>query len=265
VNPFAPSREERAARRSAPPAPTFREAIGRFLIKARWALAVIYGLCALALYVIPWVSSDTEAFYLYIPLVLGLALQFFFCFARGDPTTLQPVTFKRSWLPLVIGGLAGAVLAAGAALAFGELFYFDKHADWAGYLWMIFFGSWLLWTLFFTFIVMNLPRLNALRRILLSLLAGTMLQLITTITAHVLVERRGGCLVGLATAMGILCGAAVLFWAFGPGIVLLFYYEARNRRGGYCPGCGYNLHGLTEKRCPECGRAFTPREGRPPV
>ena len=29
---------------------------------------------------------------------------------------------------------------------------------------------------------------------------------------------------------------------------------------GYCPVCGYNLHALTEPRCPECGRPFTPEE-----
>ena len=26
---------------------------------------------------------------------------------------------------------------------------------------------------------------------------------------------------------------------------------------GICPGCGYNLYGLADQRCPECGRAFT--------
>jgi hypothetical protein len=26
---------------------------------------------------------------------------------------------------------------------------------------------------------------------------------------------------------------------------------------GLCPGCGYNLYGLRERRCPECGRPFT--------
>lgn len=29
---------------------------------------------------------------------------------------------------------------------------------------------------------------------------------------------------------------------------------------GHCPACGYNLHALTEPRCPECGRPFTPDE-----
>jgi hypothetical protein len=26
---------------------------------------------------------------------------------------------------------------------------------------------------------------------------------------------------------------------------------------GHCPECGYNLRGLSEQRCPECGRPFT--------
>lgn len=26
----------------------------------------------------------------------------------------------------------------------------------------------------------------------------------------------------------------------------------------FCPGCGYNVRGLPENRCPECGRAFDP-------
>ncbi len=30
------------------------------------------------------------------------------------------------------------------------------------------------------------------------------------------------------------------------------FYESK----GHCPGCDYYLYGLTEQRCPECGRAF---------
>jgi hypothetical protein len=28
----------------------------------------------------------------------------------------------------------------------------------------------------------------------------------------------------------------------------------------YCPKCGYQLIGLSENRCPECGRAFEPAD-----
>ena len=38
--------------------------------------------------------------------------------------------------------------------------------------------------------------------------------------------------------------------------------------GLFCPNCGYQLRGLSENRCPECGQAFDPvrlaREQRPP-
>ena len=37
----------------------------------------------------------------------------------------------------------------------------------------------------------------------------------------------------------------------------LYYYRRRKRKKlGLCVKCGYNLKGLTELRCPECGSAF---------
>lgn len=40
--------------------------------------------------------------------------------------------------------------------------------------------------------------------------------------------------------------------------LLLFILQHRRRPvlAGLCPGCGYDLHGLPEPRCPECGRPF---------
>ena len=41
------------------------------------------------------------------------------------------------------------------------------------------------------------------------------------------------------------------------GIGFLFLDE-RKRRLGRCVKCGYNLFGLSEQRCPECGTVFDP-------
>jgi len=43
-----------------------------------------------------------------------------------------------------------------------------------------------------------------------------------------------------------------------PYIGLMSYEvrQERRRRRGLCVACGYNLRGLPEPRCPECGREF---------
>jgi hypothetical protein len=50
-----------------------------------------------------------------------------------------------------------------------------------------------------------------------------------------------------------------VFVAFGvyPTIVIIRTLRCRRRRKrGLCVACGYNLKGLPEPRCPECGREF---------
>ncbi len=39
---------------------------------------------------------------------------------------------------------------------------------------------------------------------------------------------------------------------------LFFWRRSRRHRAGYCRKCRYNLTGLTEPRCPECGTEFDP-------
>ena len=52
----------------------------------------------------------------------------------------------------------------------------------------------------------------------------------------------------------VICG--VIFYRCDP----LRYSRRRKREKlGLCIQCGYNLHGLTEPRCPECGQPFEPR------
>ena len=62
----------------------------------------------------------------------------------------------------------------------------------------------------------------------------------------------------------IATGAGAPFWALAcvmviwPASALISgpLRRWRRRRHGHCAKCGYDLHGLTEPRCPECGREF---------
>jgi hypothetical protein len=57
-----------------------------------------------------------------------------------------------------------------------------------------------------------------------------------------------------AATLGLLAGAAATLW----------YYRRTGEKirqlGGHCAICGYDLRGLPEPRCPECGTPFTPPE-----
>ena len=59
-------------------------------------------------------------------------------------------------------------------------------------------------------------------------------------------------------------GAGVPFWSIA-ALAVIYPSAAlavgplrrrRRRKRNQCVQCGYNLRGLTERRCPECGRAF---------
>lgn len=231
------------------------EALGRFVIRMRWPLAGLYVLLVLALVAV--VIWDGEWWGL-VAIAIGLAAQALFCYARGDLRMLRPVRFHRSWVLAGIGGGLMAVLLWGMLLALAELAKFDGLND--AIATMCFLGSWVIWAVLFLLLIIGREELGVLRRMVLFLIGGSLLQLTATVTAHMIVLRRGGCLIGIWTGLGITCGASVLLWAFGPGVLLLFFYEARKRLRGRCPGCGYDIRGLPERRCPECGRPFTPHE-----
>ena len=62
--------------------------------------------------------------------------------------------------------------------------------------------------------------------------AGSVAEMLAAVPSHLIVSRRPGCLVGLATAIGILSGMYVMIWSFGPAIFLLFLQAARREIGG---------------------------------
>lgn len=63
-----------------------------------------------------------------------------------------------------------------------------------------------------------------------------------------------GVFVSIIGEVSVVCSQSMLR-TFGQ--LLAGRIHVPKERPGRCPACDYNLYGLTEQRCPECGRAFT--------
>lgn len=173
----------------------------------------------------------------------------------GRASMFAPVRPRRLVAPAIAAGLVMAGVSLGLIIALHELW--ETSGAWASYLLLLVLGLWAAWACIFYVYCSGLDRFAAVRRMVLAMLAGSLLQLMATVPSHLVVSRRPECMAGMGTALGIFLAITGMFWAFGPGIVLLFWAETRKRLPGCCPGCGYELRGLSQLRCPECGRAFT--------
>jgi hypothetical protein len=226
-----------------------------------WVLTILY-LSFLALWsgmilaegfsgVVPWLAL----------LALMLFTQVLFIVVPASADYLMPTRPRRLFIPALIAALMMTTLIGTLVFALAELFRIEKSdvgGTWAVVaFWTVMVLSWIAWTAVFFAATRRLDRFRWMRRMVVLLIGGSLLQLLATVPSHIIVTRRPGCLVGLSTALGVLGGLYVMCWSFGPGIVLLFTAEVLKVKPGHCPGCGYNLHGLSEPRCPECGREFT--------
>lgn len=67
----------------------------------------------------------------------------------------------------------------------------------------------------------------------------------------------GASCVIVAAALGEARAVSRQSWMRTLGQLMTGRFRGQDERIGMCPKCGYNLYGLSEQRCPECGRAFT--------
>jgi hypothetical protein len=133
----------------------------------------------------------------------------------------RPVNRRSIWIPIIGSGVLAGVLALGAALALFE--YFDLYPERE---WIIFAGAgavWAGWAMLFGVIAMrgNVEGVGAwLHR---WLIAGSALELLIAVPCHIVVRRRNECCAGIGTGLGICFGVVVMFVAFGPSVLMLFY------------------------------------------
>lgn len=229
----------------------------------RWILLILYlVLIGILIAVAAVHGASAKEYWPAILIAFGLFTQVFFLSVRGNPKRLRPTRPRQILVPAIIGGLMMALLIACMVMALLELCRFHFKDDTQSLFMDCAILNWIVWGFLFYAACCRLDCLAAMRRIVLTLIFGSLLQLLATVPSHLIVVRRPGCMVGHMTALGIFGGLCVMTWAFGPGIVFLFLYETRKRTAGHCPECGYYLRGLTRQRCPECGTPFTFEEIR---
>ncbi len=91
-------------------------------------------------------------------------------------------------------------------------------------------GSWLFWAAVFWHLAGRKSQSPFSQRVLQYLLAGSVLELLVAISAHVVSRRRGDCCAPFFSFWGIVAGVGVAFMCFGPGIVFLFTKRVRQKK-----------------------------------
>ncbi len=196
----------------------------------RWILLILYIAIVIGLVGMAYRHGDTTDEKLILPIVMFVVTviaQIIFIFGVGTANLCTPVKKRRLIIPVIIAAVMMTVLIAGITLALAELI-FESPGDWFDYaFWAIVALSWLAWGVIFFIWGTKTQRYKTLRNFVSTMFAGSLLSLMISIPSHIIVSKRPGCLVGLGTALGIYSGVFVMFWAFGPGIILLFLREIR--------------------------------------
>jgi hypothetical protein len=135
----------------------------------------------------------------------------------------RPLTRTSLWIPLLASGLLGALLVAGAGLALGELFYPNEAGTIAWTVIPLSVSVWMGWAFIFWFISRTRTPDSIAEKLHRYLLAGSVLELLVAVPAHVIVRRRTECCAGVLTGLGICAGLAVMLLAFGPSVGFLYY------------------------------------------
>jgi hypothetical protein len=204
--------------------------------RLRWVFLGLYTLIVLGLLGIAytevldlplwlWPFADVcgdELFWTIGVLAATLISQAVFIFCAGTMNLCQPIRKRRAFLPIAFAAFLLTVLVVAVFLSLVEVFEIDEDPSLAWVFWTLIGVNWIGWSLAFRVTYAQHDRYTVARKLLSALFRGSLLELLVAIPSHIIVSRRPGCFVGLLTGLGVSGGIAVMLWAFGPGIILLF-------------------------------------------
>ena len=200
-------------------------------------------------------------------LVIGVVLLLQWLFLaprRGWAVEMTAVSrpMKRS---ILAAGFMAMLLTAGVIAGVLEFLgwwrnYFERESD-AFVHWAVMIVLWGLWSAVFFVYWRQGDRYTQWGRMIRGLLAGSVLELLIAAPIQAFYHNRSNCYCARGSYTGLVFGATVVLWAFGPGVVLLFLREKYRRQRlldrPVCFKCGYDLRGAVATAggvsCPECG------------
>lgn len=208
-----------------------------------------------------------------LPALLVVGTQIIFLlpvFSKRLRVAGQGRSLKRT---ICAAGLVGGFLFTGLILSVPELFkVWEPVGEWItneseildgditallAVFWASIGVGWLLWLpILFIFARRAGPR-RFHERLVVVLLAGTVLETLVIVPIDVMVRRRTDCYCATGTFFALCISIWAWLWLTGPGIVLAI--TAKRRRllaETHCVNCGYAKGPSPGPGCPECGYAW---------
>jgi len=217
---------------------------------------------------VAWVSFITKGHRGFMwngGVLLGIVLVAQWAFLR--PCRGLTISLTKQGRPMTSAVLAAAMMAMFLTLGLLAtlLECLQWWDDWTHEpVWMLQTGMavvWVAWAIVFAKYWRDGDRYTQLSRMIRGLLAGSVLNVIVATPVQALSAKDCYCARGSYT--GLVLGGTVIFWLFGPGIVLLFLREKYRVEKHLCVACGYDLRGTIragKSECPECGQRVVTSE-----
>ena len=135
----------------------------------------------------------------------------------------RPTSRKTFLVPLIVTGVLMGALAAGAIFALTEVIGGADKNDLAPVMGLFAAGIvWCAWAVVFWRATRIASPIEVAKRFHHRLITGSVAELLVAVPSHLIVRRRNKCCAGIFTGTAICVGAAVMFVAFGPSVLLLY-------------------------------------------
>ncbi len=197
----------------------------------RWVVVVgvIYGLLLLGLASLPVLQSARSSDSVW-PLLIVVGT-IFICAELGLLLTpirvgqRRPISRRSLLIPILATSALLAILCLGAGMAIHEWIRMPDFPLWLTS--AIVLMLWGLWTFVFWILSGQRNPSSFGGHLHHWIYAGSVLELLIAVPAHVVCRRRSECCAGIESGIGLCMGIAVMLVAFGPSIVLLYYRRCK--------------------------------------